>query len=43
MRDHYTHEEREAAHTLDLVRAGVNVPQHQIMRALWVLGDGVGL
>ena len=42
MRDNYNTEEREAAHLLDLVRAGVNVPAAAIRRALFVLGDGVG-
>lgn len=42
MRDHYNWEELEAAKVLDLVRAGVSVPDEQIIRALIVLGDGVG-
>ena len=42
MRNNYDHEEIEAARVLDLVRLGVDVPVDQIMRALWVLGDGVG-
>jgi hypothetical protein len=43
MRSHYNAEELEAAHILDLVRRGFDVPIEQIDRALWILGDGVGL
>lgn len=39
MRDHLNYEEREAAHILDLVRAGGDVPETTITWALWVLGD----
>ncbi|MDE2104029.1 MAG: hypothetical protein KGL39_42725 [Patescibacteria group bacterium] len=43
MRSHYNAEELEAARLLDLVRAGVNVPQEAITRALWILGDLVNV
>lgn len=43
LRDHCNPEELEAHRILDLVKAGFNVPQLQIKRALFVLGDGVGL
>lgn len=43
MRDRYNHEEREAAHILDLARAGGDVPESTITWALWVLGDLVGV
>ncbi len=43
MRDRYNHEEREAAHILDLTRAGGDVPESTITWALWVLGDLVGV
>lgn len=43
MRNHYNDEEREAARVLDLVRIGGDVPEAAINRALWVLGDLVGL
>jgi len=43
MRSHYNAEELEAAKLLDLVRAGVPVPIEAITRALWVLGDLVGM
>lgn len=39
MREHLNYEEREAAHILDLVRAGGDVPETTITWALWVLGD----
>lgn len=39
MRNHYNYEEREAAHILDLVRAGGDVPESTIKWALWTLGD----
>lgn len=32
----------EANHLLDLVRAGGNVPQSQVLFALWVTGDLFG-
>ena len=43
MRDHYNHEELEAARILDYARAGGDVPEGLITWALWTLGDGVGL
>ena len=43
MRAHYNHEELAAALLLDYARAGGDVPIDLINRALWVLGDGVGL
>ncbi len=43
MRNHYTVEELQAALLLDYARAGGDVPIDLINRALWVLGDGVGL
>lgn len=39
MREHMNYEEREAAHILDLARAGGDVPRSTITWALWVLGD----
>ena len=39
MREQYTDEKREAAHILDLVRAGGNVPDVKVTWALWILGD----
>jgi len=43
MRNHYNHEELEAARILDLVRMGDDsVPCSVITWALWVLGDAVG-
>jgi len=44
MRDHYNHEELEAARILDLIRMGDDsVPWTTITWALFVLGDAVGL
>lgn len=43
LRDHCNEEELEAHRILDLVKAGFEVPNYQIVRALFVLGDGVGL
>lgn len=43
MRNHYTVEELQAALLLDYARAGGDVLIDLINRALWVLGDGVGL
>ena len=43
MRNRYTVEELQAALLLDYVRVGGDVPVDLINRALWVLGDGVGL
>lgn len=43
MRDNYNHEELEAAHILDLAKAGGDVPASAITWALWCLGDLVGL
>jgi hypothetical protein len=42
MRKHCNYEELEAHRILDLVKAGVNVPESTICWALFVLGDGVG-
>lgn len=42
MRNHYNHEELEAARILDAVRSGVEVPESAVAWALWVLGDTVG-
>ena len=42
MRSHYNAEELAAAHLLDYVRMGGDVPADDINRALWILGDGVG-
>lgn len=43
LRDHCDDEELEAHRILDMVQAGVDVPISAINRALFVLGDGVGL
>lgn len=43
MRDHCNTEELEAHRVLDMVARGEPVPEHMIKRALFVLGDGVGL
>lgn len=43
LRDHCNAEELEAHRILDLVKAGFAVPRLLIKRALFVLGDGVGL
>jgi len=43
VRTHYNPEELAAALLLDYARAGGDVPIDLINRALWVLGDGVGL
>jgi len=43
MRSQYNAEELEAAKTLDLVRMGASVPEAAINRALFVLGDLVGM
>ena len=43
MRDHYNAEELAAALVLDDARAGGDVPESAVMRALWVLGDLVGV
>lgn len=42
-RAHMNHEELEASHILDLVRAGGDVPESVITWALWTLGDLVGV
>jgi len=43
MRNHYNHEELEAARILDLVRLGdETVPCSIITWALFVLGDAIG-
>jgi hypothetical protein len=43
LRNRCNEEELEAHRILDLVKAGFHVPQYQIKRALYVLGDGVGI
>ena len=43
MRSNYNTEELEAAKTLDMVRMGISVPEAAINRALFVLGDLVGI
>jgi len=43
LRNNCNHEELEAHRILDLVKAGFDVPASAITRALFVLGDGVGL
>lgn len=43
LRSHCNTEELEAHRTLDLVKYGFDAPQDQVKRALFVLGDGVGL
>lgn len=43
LRDHMTPEELEASALLDAVKAGAYVPYQDIMRALWILGDAIGL
>lgn len=43
LRDNCNEEELAAHKTLDEVRAGFYVPYREILRALFVLGDGVGL
>lgn len=43
LRDHCNQEEREAHDVLDAVKSGFDVPKHQINRALFVLGDAIGL
>ena len=43
MRDKMNAEEIEASRTLDLLRAGVHVNEAIVTRALYVLGDLVGL
>lgn len=42
MRNKYNTEELEAALVLDYAKAGGDVPEAVINRALWVLGDLVG-
>jgi DNA recombination-dependent growth factor C len=43
MRNHCDQEELEAHNILDQVKAGATVSQAAINRALFVLGDGIGL
>ncbi len=43
MRDHCNAQELWAHRVLDAVRAGLRVTDDEIKRALWILGDGVGL
>lgn len=43
MREHCNDEELEAHNILDQVKAGATLSQAAINRALWVLGDGVGI
>lgn len=42
MRKHLNAEESAAAQLLDAVRLGFDIPQADIDRALWILGDLVG-
>lgn len=42
-RTHMNHEEREAMHLLDLLRAGEEVPETTVAWALRVTGDALGL
>jgi len=39
MRDHMNYEEREAAHILDWLREGGEVPDSTVVWCLFVLGD----
>ena len=43
LRDKCNADELEAHRVLDMVKAGMYVPMHQIRRALFILGDSVGL
>ena len=43
MRENCNEEELQAHHNLDIVKAGATVSQAAINRALFVLGDGVGI
>ena len=43
MRSAYNPEELEAAKTLDMVRMGISVPDVVINRALFILGDLIGV
>ena len=43
LRDKCNYEELEAHRILDMVRAGMDVPQSTVTWALFVLGDSVGL
>lgn len=43
MRNHYNDEELAAALILDYARAGGDVPLSAITRALYILGDTVGM
>lgn len=43
MRNNCNHEELEAHRLLDMVQAGLDVPDSVVSWALFVLGDGVGL
>jgi hypothetical protein len=42
LREYCNQEERDAHATLDSVKMGHYVPKHQVNRALFVLGDGIG-
>lgn len=42
MREHYNHEELEAARILDAVKAGLDIPETTVTWALWIMGDTVG-
>lgn len=42
-REHLPRERRRAMEILDLVRAGVPVPWHEVMRALIITGDAQGV
>ena len=43
MRENCNQEELDAHYTLDLVKAGGYASDNEINRALFVLGDGVGI
>lgn len=43
LRDHCNEEELWAHHVLDEVKAGLYVPAESVKRALFILGDSVGL
>lgn len=43
MRENCNQEELDAHHTLDLVKAGGYAGDDEINRALFVLGDGIGI
>lgn len=43
LRDHCNREEREAHDILDAVKSGLEIPKYKVNRALFVLGDAIGL